>query len=209
MKIAGSVDLDGTLSLLAVRRPVFHSEADFQFALAWQVQLADPHVRVHLEVVTSSGEHLDMAFEKGGEYTAIELKYITRKWNGTDHTGHEYLLKEHSAHDQRRYDVVKDIKRVEQFVGGRQGANGAVVLVTNVPQLWTGTGSGSSIDGAFHIGDGVKLAGERVWSREPADLKRRSPLHLVGQYELSWQDYSGTPDSHWMRLLVVEVATAL
>lgn len=34
---------------LAGLRPVFHSEADFQLALAWQVQHADPHATVRLE----------------------------------------------------------------------------------------------------------------------------------------------------------------
>jgi len=49
VKIAGGVDLDAILGRLAELRPIFHSEADFQFALAWQVKVHAPHVQVRLE----------------------------------------------------------------------------------------------------------------------------------------------------------------
>lgn len=34
--------VEASLGRLAARRPVFHSEADFQHALAWQLQLDHP-----------------------------------------------------------------------------------------------------------------------------------------------------------------------
>lgn len=49
MKLAGSVDLQDTLRELPRLRLVFHSEADFQLALAWQVQQHDPAMLVRLE----------------------------------------------------------------------------------------------------------------------------------------------------------------
>ena len=38
------------METLKHRRPIFHSEADFQFALAWEIQSAYPRAQVRLEV---------------------------------------------------------------------------------------------------------------------------------------------------------------
>ena len=35
---------------LAKHRPVFHSEADFQFALAWQIRASMPETEVRLGI---------------------------------------------------------------------------------------------------------------------------------------------------------------
>jgi hypothetical protein len=43
------IDIKNILKDLAVRRPVFHSEADFKFALAWAIQEADGEAKVRLE----------------------------------------------------------------------------------------------------------------------------------------------------------------
>ncbi len=43
------VDVPAVLSALAVQRPVFHSERDFQHALAWQLQLSHSQAQIRLE----------------------------------------------------------------------------------------------------------------------------------------------------------------
>jgi hypothetical protein len=122
MQIAGTVDLYGVLRRLSELRPVFHSEADFQLALAWQVQLADPALRVRMETRPAVGMHLDLAVEHPdtGQTTAVELKYLTRLWVGTT-DGDQFDLKNQGAQDIRAYDVVKDITRVESFVASSPG----------------------------------------------------------------------------------------
>lgn len=139
VKIAGGADLTSTLQALASLRPVFHSEADFQMAFAWQVKVHDPQVEVYLETRPAEGVHLDVAFERRdlGAYTAIELKYLTRAWIGTI-AGQHYELKNHGAQDVRAYDVVKDICRVEEFTAKRPGASGAVIVITNDRGHWVG-----------------------------------------------------------------------
>jgi hypothetical protein len=42
-------DVGAAVTALAADRPVFHSEADLQLALAWQLQEADPTARIRLE----------------------------------------------------------------------------------------------------------------------------------------------------------------
>jgi hypothetical protein len=110
--LAGSVDLNGVLDDLAILRPVFHSEADFQLALAWQVQQRDPAMLVRLETRPAVGVHLDLAFARLdlGRTTAVELKYLTRAWSGSV-GGERYELKNHGTQDIRAYDVVKDVVR--------------------------------------------------------------------------------------------------
>ncbi|HEY3736583.1 MAG TPA: hypothetical protein VGL26_04000 [Jatrophihabitans sp.] len=50
---------------------------------------------------------------------------MTRAWSGVV-DGERYELKDHGAQDIRAYHVVKDIVRVEKFIAGRDGADGAV-----------------------------------------------------------------------------------
>jgi hypothetical protein len=49
--IEGGMELDwvGILAELAQDRPIFHSEPDFQHALAWQVRLRHPQAKMRLE----------------------------------------------------------------------------------------------------------------------------------------------------------------
>ena len=42
------LDIDGLMASLANRQKVFHSEADFQHALAWQIHEAAPESQVRL-----------------------------------------------------------------------------------------------------------------------------------------------------------------
>ena len=68
------------LTSLAGTRKVFHSEADFQHALAWHIHEAMPESQVRLEVDVMQVEHqrtfLDIWLPVEG--IAIELKYKTQ-----------------------------------------------------------------------------------------------------------------------------------
>ena len=71
---------DRLMASLAATRKVFHSEADFQHALAWHINQAMPESQVRLEVDVLQVEHrrrfLDIWLPVEG--IAIELKYKTR-----------------------------------------------------------------------------------------------------------------------------------
>jgi len=58
-------DLVAALSALAERRPVFHSERDFQHSLAWQIQLSCPEAQIRLEPRPRRGIHLDLLVRVG------------------------------------------------------------------------------------------------------------------------------------------------
>jgi len=109
------IDVSSLLSKLSARRPIFHSEADFQHALAWQIQLehADADLRLEHPLVDGQRGAIDILVRLDNQVFALELKYLSR--NLIHETGHDrFALKSQSAHDIRRYDVCKDIQRVEQ-----------------------------------------------------------------------------------------------
>jgi hypothetical protein len=100
-------------------RPVFHSEADFQQALAWAIHLSDPSARVRLETRPAPGMRLDLLIWRPdlSRYLALELKYLTAAWSG-EVDEEQFGLVSQGAQDIRAYDVLKDVQRVERFVNG-------------------------------------------------------------------------------------------
>jgi hypothetical protein len=103
--VAGSIPLFELLGRLASTRPVFHSEADFQQAFAWEVRCEDPGVRVRLETHPEPDIRLDLLLSRPDlqAATAVELKYLTTRWASTV-DGEHYALKqlEHPGHPRQR-----------------------------------------------------------------------------------------------------------
>ena len=197
MRIAGSVEIEDALQALSATRPVFHSEADLQLAFAWQVQLMDTAMGVRLETRPAPGMHLDLLFARPdlGSSSAVELKFLSRSWTGVV-DGERYELKGHGAQDNRSYDVVKDIWRVEQFVASGIVNDGAVLVLTNDGAYWRSPKENDTADAAaFRTGEGVVLSGRRNWVRDRAGTgtERARPIDLLGRYELHWADYSTLP----------------
>ena len=102
---------------------MFHSEADFQHALAWHIHQAMPESEVRLEVdplpLGRDKMFLDVWLPKEG--VAIELKYATRGLQ-VEQDGELFVLRDHRAQDTRRYDFLRDIERLESVVFGRRRA---------------------------------------------------------------------------------------
>jgi hypothetical protein len=87
-------NLDVWIELLCRSRPVFHSEADFQHALAWTAHLSDPSLRIRLETRSATGARLDLLISRpnAAEHLALELKYLTAAWTGDAEDEHFALL---------------------------------------------------------------------------------------------------------------------
>src|SRR5665811_831569 len=81
-----ALDIRAVLESLAAARKVFHSEADFQFAFAWEAKCLWPTLEVRLENHPEPNVRLDLQFTApaAGIGIAIEMKYMTRLWSGTD-----------------------------------------------------------------------------------------------------------------------------
>lgn len=211
--IAGGLDLASILRSLRATRPVFHSEADFQHHLAWQVHLAEARLQVRLEVRPNPAlrEQLDLLVRDPatGSATAIELKYLKARWEGVV-DGEAFTLLNQGAQDISRYDVVKDIARVERFVAANRGWNGYSVTITNDPSYWREpVRAVTTIDAAFRVHHGAVLAGERAWgpaAGEGTMRGRTAALSLAGSRSIAWRDYSDVGGSRGVfRVLVVPV----
>lgn len=101
---------------LSLWRPIFHSEADFQFSLAWIIKEIYPDCEIRLEYVPdfNTNLHLDILVILDGKWIPIELKYTTKKCIKTIND-EVYVLKEQGAKDQGCYNYLKDIMRIEEF----------------------------------------------------------------------------------------------
>ncbi len=211
MLIAGSVPPHDALGALSRERPIFHSEADFQHALAWQVHSADPLMNVRLETRAARGERLDLMFSRSdlGLSTALELKYPCAALDETV-DGEQFVLPARGAQDIRGYDFMKDIARIERLVKAGVTDNGEVVAITNDRSYWTRPRHGRPTGAAaFRLYEGERLAGVRAWGPQSAGTEKhtKGPIELPGDYVLERQDYRKVVDGRGgsFRQLVVEI----
>jgi len=186
-------DLTGILAQLRKKRPLFHSEADFQHALAWQIHKQWPMCSIRLEYPLQPGraEHLDILILNQHEALAIELKYKTASLFAV--VGRElYSLKNHSAQDCGRYDFVADIERLEQFVLEHENAQGYAILLTNDSSYWNPPRDEGCVDAKFRVHEGRVISGVLGWhsaASKGTTRGREKPLNIKGTYSLNWQDY--------------------
>jgi hypothetical protein len=207
MTLAG---LEQSMTALASQRPVFHSEADFQHAFAWQLQQLYPAARIRLETRARPGVRLDVLVLVDGCRIAFELKYLLRKLSTTIED-EQFELPFQGAQDTRRYDFIKDVGRLEVLLHDGLADIGYAIALTNDPLYWQGGEREDVADAAFRLGEGRTLAGVADWSAQTgAGTKRfrEQPLSLSGSYELQWRDFSHVEGGRYglFRYLVVAVS---
>jgi hypothetical protein len=184
--------IEDLMATLALRRPVFCSEADFQHELAYEIRKSDPTLDVRLEwpVTTPARGAIDLIVT-GESRFALELKYLSKSLS-TTLDGEPITLKQHGAHDQRRYDVCKDVTRMEAFAEAT-GFSAGVLVLTNDPNYWQERARTDTIDAAFNLSHLRELCGRLAWHElaKPGTIKNREKaLDVKGRYALTWQDYN-------------------
>lgn len=185
------------LTVLSEQRSVFHSEADFQHALAWEVHRRMPQASVRLErpVKLSTVDkplHVDVWIECDGDILIIELKYKTTALQ-TLERGERFILQTHGARDLGRYDFIKDVWRVETIVASSTRAAGYAILLTNDPLYWARSHHGRTVDANLRLHEGRDLHGTLDWGTQASEGTKRGrerALQLTGSYPLRWKDYS-------------------
>lgn len=203
------IDPHAILESLSRRRPIFHSEADFQHEFAWELRSHYSDCQVRLEV-PSLGEGVgttDIVVRRGDAVHGIELKYLTR-CHSSEVLGEVFSLKAHGAQNLRRYDVFKDVWRLERF-NRVHGGPSFVIVLTNDRSYWQPFQRRATIDAAFRLDDGRIVGGELSWTEHAGarTIKgRAASLDLMGQYQISWRDYPGVSgDGSLFRYLAVEI----
>ena len=208
------IGIHALLRGLARKRPVFHSEADFQFALAWEIRKRRGFdARLEFPPLPNERMRLDIWVPELG--TAIELKYLTRKL--AVRVGDEsFALLDQGAGDLGRYDYLKDIERLERITAKRSHASaGIAVLLTNDWLHWDAPKKqpDTTIGAAFRVHEGRRLPKEMCWSSEAgpgSSATRESPIVLSGSYRCHWRNYGpllkpDRPRGGQFRYLAIEV----
>lgn len=181
---------------LRKKRLLFHSEADFQFSLAWEIQLFYPTAEIRLEYPSpenDSNKHIDILVRNNGLAYPIELKYKTKKLSAVVN-GEEYHLKNHGAQDNGVYDFVKDLCRIEFFAPHLDGFKcGYALWLTNENYYWKAPTNPNAGHAAFSVHDGAKKTGIMSWGAHLSSgtIKgREKELQLMNEYCIGWNDYS-------------------
>ncbi len=200
-----TLDLKMCMEKLAGKCPVFHSEFDFQFALAWEIkeEYGNAEIRmeqplkydepVYDEQLKATGEtkettaNIDIVVHFDKEMIPIELKYLKTE-SKFEVNGEVFNLKSHGGAGTR-YDCIKDIQRIEGVLANNGNTNkGYTIWLGNRDYCFR-----HKDDESFNISEGEKLAGEVKWANEEARKKvspsRQNSITLKNTYTLNWVNY--------------------
>lgn len=178
-----------------MKRKLFHSERDFQHALAWEIHTQYPDLQVRLEKrvdLLDEPTYLDILVTDGSWQTAIELKYKARAIFAVVNN-EVFWLKDQSAQDQGRYDYLKDVQRLENFVFKYNRASGYALILTNDSSYWKASVIPNTVDADFRIHDGRILTGQLNWGTKASagtTKGRTQSIALKNKYISKWHDYS-------------------
>ena len=179
MTIAEKIKI--TLLELSKTRPIFHSEADFQFALALKLKEKDFDIRLEKPYLLNNKKlRLDIEIHnKKFEKYAIELKYKTKKLL-TDYNNEEFNLKSHYAQNDGAFLFWKDVYRINQLIKNDKQLNfksGFVIFLTNDNRYYE-----SDEEGNKNI---IELLVDHSSKKSCKDLSL-----LTKKSTILWQDYS-------------------
>lgn len=203
---------------MANKRQIFHSEDDLKFALAsclkdhdenLDIRLEKPeHIPMvhHLEKKTCETKvYVDMVVYKDTEYIPVELKYKTKHCEVTNSVcGREevYELTNQNAQDQGKYQVRKDIYRVEQLIEKYNSSTGYVLFITNDKKYMEDTSIKSTQDANFSMHNQYSIPKGNVnWNLNidwddaeqiPNSFKGEYGYKLIlgNNYIVNWKEYS-------------------
>lgn len=137
------VDIMNVLQNLAVSRPAFCSEADFQLSISWELktylaQHQNESYEIFLErrfEIDTKDCYVDICLESEEELYLIELKYKTIRDTVliSNRLSSKHTLKEQAANDLGRYGYLKDIYRIEKILNGisKPVKKGFAIILTN------------------------------------------------------------------------------
>jgi len=189
------LDIRSIIDGLRRKRPLFHSEADFQFAFAWEIQRLYTYANIRLEYppVYEPNKYIDILVRIDSHCYPIELKYKTKKLSVMS-DGEPYHLKNHEAQDLGAYDFVKDICRVELFADKLEGfMKGYTIWLTNDPYYWNVPINPNAGYAPFSVHNGAIKTGTMGWGGNPGTgtiRGREKELFLHGEYKIEWENYS-------------------
>jgi hypothetical protein len=192
------LDLNQVLESLAMKRPVFHSEADFQHALAWEIHDVKPDASIRLELPVRANDgravHIDLLVICDHQHFAIELKYKTALLDASRDT-ENFSLRGQAAQDCGRYDFLSDVVRLERYVTSVPNSIGYAVLLSNDRLYWEKSGR-ANMSANFWVHDTrIIEPAELPWIGSGYTKGREKPILCQSRLSCSWRDYSTIKES--------------
>ena len=206
-----SIDAQQILKLLgdlALQKPVFCSEMDFQLHLAWKMKEQGWELSLEYDPrCFEANAAIDIMIHKPHQ-VAIELKYKTALAEVKIH-GQALTLKNQAAQDCGRYDFLKDIGRIEKVVSKGEAARGFAIFLTNDGGYWR-AGKDGTVDAMFRMFEGRSVpGGDFQWGPHAGagTMKGREKIiSLTRDYVFGWRDYAKFETKNGVfRYLLVEV----
>ena len=198
------IDMQYLMDELSRRYPLFHSEDDFKFQLAWLIKELYPSLTVNLErkLQVDEKDRTDLVVSNSKSIVPVELKYKTIK-SDVNVKGERFVFKYHGAHDFTRYDFLRDIVRIETLVGSVNSIEEGYVVIVTMDESVFKVARAGSLSASFPIEQGRVINGVYSYS-EQAKVKypeRADALEVVGHYEALWQEYSRVDINGYMHSL--------
>lgn len=199
---------------LKEKRPIFCSEADFQFALAgclkeYLTKEKYQNVNIFLEYYqfySDEGKpmHIDILVAIGKDWYPIELKYKTKgnydinknlKYKDEQY---EFYIKNQLAQNISCYKYLYDINRIEKIKKNAfQFKRGYAIMLTNDSCYWNGPQEENCVYTDFLIKEGSIIPSQTKldWRPGTSDGIKNSckPFTLIDKYEMRWLPYSNIP----------------
>lgn len=192
----------------------FHSETDFQFALAWYIHKEHENATVLLEYPygkdKNSRSYLDMYIKDQNIKYGIELKYKTT-FAHIKAEPEDIHLTNQAAHGNACYDYWKDVERLEKMIEGEIIHKGYAIFLTNASvyskkegEPWHGRDgkipdySEFRIRNARTIKNGNKKSKILNWRDgvvpKGATKDRADVIEIRNQYTIKWNNFSTYKD---------------
>lgn len=206
--------IESILAKLAEKRPLFWSEADFQFAFAWAIkEELGNSVKIELErrfvfpERESDKYYVDIWVEYDGKVYPIELKYKTRK---CDSCGVNTISQ--SANDLGRYFYLWDIHRLDELKKAVPNfAEGYAIMLTNDSNYYDKPASSRSQtavdhcfriherpseDALFPITSEIKWDVSRIADKKNGEdwTKKYPGFTLNNPFTVNWKSYKKLDD---------------
>ncbi len=211
------LDIKDIMGRLALERQLFHSEADFQHALAWKIHELQPLAKIRLEVPSGRfdrRERIDILVTTERTHYALELKYKKRRLECLS-GGEKFALTNDGAQDIGRYDFIKDVARLERYVSSTENTVGCALFLTNDDLYWKASPRGIN-SAAFFLHEGRELDDRNplAWHERTGEgtmRGRTESFRLGGNYSINWKHYSSIPNlpNATFRYLALEIANLL
>lgn len=215
--------INEVLDKLAKRRPLFWSEADFQFEFAWELhKMLDGKAKIYLErrfeidntSNNSTNEksnksttnrslnklYVDIWVEYDNKTYPIELKYTTKRCKIHD-AENPVETKEQSARDAGCYRFLWDIKRLEDIKTTlkEKEVKGYAIMLTSDAGYYNHSGQSTLFDN-FRLTEGRTIPPRTSDRKFKWILNKITALKKESHWTKNWPEFTlkGEYKLHWL-----------